>query len=719
MKVNRTLIVLLVLACGWGAWFEATAQRQLKKNPDRTLTGPGGAPNLPTQLPSDSRNSNRNRPAADTSGLNRDGRSGDPSKGGEEGGEPRLLETSLFNDSIKRQRIFTWRHNRYLNTLHLMPMDTAINDRFRDYPFLRRDVGATYLGTIGSPVVLHNYFKRQTDPSFYYFSPYLEYATTPDNMQFYNTKKAFTRLEYSGTLFSNSIFEEGNVNMFITANLLPQWNGSIRYRHFGTRGLLVNEATSNSELTFGTSYSGKRYRAHAGFVGSWWDNKENGGIVDDFFIRDTTMDARTIDVALASASTKINHYAFFLTQTYDVPLRLFRKDTTRSEEEDSDGGTMISFGHAVEYTTLTRSYSDRIELTDSVGRNYYGGRFFIHPVTSRDSMRMSLFDNRLFFSFQPWAADAIVSKLASGAGFSHRSNYAFSPLFYLSPTENRTQNNLYLYGSASGLFKRYFHWSAFARYDLTGEYHTQHDFSLNGTVGLSLYPLKGGVHFTGRLLYQLKQPDYFLQQTYSNHFVWDNDFNKTNELRAGLTLAIPDWRLEATFDYALLSDAVLFDRDARPVQEPAALHVLAGMLQQNFKVGLFHFDHRILLQTTLNDDAERLPLPTLSANLTYYIQGTLVRNVLTAQLGFDVYYHTRYRAYAYNPAAGAFHTQNTTYIGNYPYIDAFLNMKWKHATIFAKMVNGAEGWLDKEYFAALHYIRPQTVLKLGISWFFF
>ena len=699
MNALRIIIVLITTSLIVCLPIDSAAQ-QLRKRPIRPTQSEGFTPSNVNQ--------NRLRNPSDTSSTKRNVNK--TTVEGEEGekGEARLLETYLFNDTIKRQRIFTWQHNQFLNTLYLTPIDTLINDRFRDYPFLQYDVGATYLGTIGSAVMQHNYFERQNNHSFYYLSPYLEYAITPENIKFYNTKTAYTRFEYSGTLFANSIFEEGNVDAFVTANMLPQWNWSVRYRHMGARGLLEHEATDNNLFSLATSYSGKRYNAHAGFIYNGWNNKENGGMIDDRFILDTVVDVRTIGTQLNNAATNINNYSFFLTHSYAVPLNFFRKDSTLK-----DDGTVVFFGHSAEYTTTTRIYTDHI--TDSIGRAYYRNQFFINPTTTRDSMRQMIFDNKLFLSLQPWASDAIVSKLTGGIGFSYISNYAFRPEFYVSPIENETQANFYTYASASGVFRRYFHWDAFARYDLTG--YTQNDFLLNGNIGISLYPLKGGVHLTGNFLFRTKRPDYFLNNTYGNHFTWQNDFENTIETRIQAKLSIPDWDLEAGFNYSLLSKAIYFDTLAMPRQMNSEVNIMGFYLQKKFKAWLFHFDHRVLLQ--FSSDKDIMPLPTLSANLTYYLQAELVKNVLTAQIGADVYYNTAYYAYAYNPAIGTFHTQKEREIGNYPYMDAFVNLKWKHANIFVKVVNVTEGWTNGDYFSALHYIRPQRVFKFGISWFFF
>jgi hypothetical protein len=218
-------------------------------------------------------------------------------------------------------------------------------------------------------------------------------------------------------------------------------------------------------------------------------------------------------------------------------------------------------------------------------------------------------------------------------------------------------------------------------------------------------------------VFQTKRPDYFLNNTYTNHYIWQNDFNKTKELKLQATLAIPDWRLEASFDYSLLSDAVYFDNSAKPAQHNGELSILAASVKKDFKLWWFHLEHRLLLQVA--SDADILPLPLVSGNLTYYLQAPVVKNVLTAQIGVDARYNTAYYAYAYSPGAGAFYTQDRRSIGNYPYLDAFVHLKWKHAHIFLKVVNVAERLPNSDFFSALHYLRPERVFKVGLTWYFY
>ena len=49
-----------------------------------------------------------------------------------------------------------------------------------------------------------------------------------------------------------------------------------------------------------------------------------------------------------------------------------------------------------------------------------------------------------------------------------------------------------------------------------------------------------------------------------------------------------------------------------------------------------------------------LPLPYLSANLRWYFQFTVVKNVMEMQVGANAWYMTNWYMPAYNPATGAF-----------------------------------------------------------------
>jgi len=640
------------------------------------------------------------------------GKSARPSTEDPEKEKVEQLDSYAFDKDIVKNRLFRWQVNRYLNTPIIQKVDTTINDHRRDLIY-RKDVGATFLGVSGSAAVTFNYFQRRQHDFMYALTPFNDYFVTPDNLHFYNTRSPFTRFTYSGNPFSGHLFEESNLEALHTQNISPEWNLGLLYRRLGGNGLLPNESTDNRAFTLFTSYSGKRYLAQAGYIYNSTDNRQNGGMVDVGAILDTTLDVRTIDVNLNNAKELISTNTFFLVQTYGVPLN-FLYSRAVADSLGTGEGSIVYFGNSLEYTNAKRMYKDNINTTDSIGRRYYNNTFYINPTTSNDSIHTTLFDARLFVSLQPFAPDFLISKVTGGLGYRYLSNYGFDQSYYIRPMQNDKQNNFYLYGNAQGNFRQYFSWSAFARYYFTG--HNQNDFLFSADAALSIFPIKRGIHFWGKFSMDTRTPDYFLHNYYSNHLKWQNKFDKTIETKIEAGLRIPDWDINASIGYSLLKSPIFFDTTAMP-RQGGDVSILSAFVEKNFKLWLIHFDNRVLFQ--VSSDQEVIPLPALALNSAIYIEVEAVKNVLTAQIGGDVYYTTRYYAYGYNPAAGAFHVQRTRETGNCPYIDIFINLKWKRATLFIKYVNAFEGWPTGDYFSASHYIKPQSVLKFGLSWPFY
>lgn len=624
---------------------------------------------------------------------------------------PRMLDTYIVDDSLKYKRLITWKHDNYLNKITFVNPDTTYRENFNDYPFMRRDVGAAYLGVVGSATQLHNYFKREKLDIFEPFEPYLVYSYTPANLRFYNVKTPYTEFGYWGTLFANREKEESNIKILHTQNLSPSFNMTFSYERFGGKGLLGRESTDNRTLALYANYLGRRYVMHSGFISQGVKREENGGIINDTMVTDTTVeDSKTLEYRLESADNHLKRKTFFLTHSYGIPIRIFKSDTLKSGE-----GTTTYFGHSFEYSTYSKKYTDEIGLTDSVARALYNNMFLMSPTTTFDSIRVNNIENRFFLRLQPWAKEAIISRLDGGIGYQILGIYNFRPEFYISNKSNTVHNNVYLYFGADGNFRKYFRWDAFARYYLSGYY--ANNFKLDAKAGFSLYPHKEGIHFTGRLLLENRRPNWFSSSYYSNHYSWENNFTNITETKIEGHLNMPKYKLSLFAGYSLINNPIYYGMQGIAAQHSSLISILSAYIQKNFTIGFLHLDNRLLYQLTSN--SEVLPLPAISANLRYYMQFQLVKNVLTAQLGADVTFHSEYYSPSYSPALGIFHNQNDRKIGNYPYIDAFVNLQWKRTSIFVKYVNATQGWPDGDYFSAHHYIRPEKAIKFGIHWPFY
>ena len=73
------------------------------------------------------------------------------------------------------------------------------------------------------------------------------------------------------------------------------------------------------------NYLGKKYLMHTGYIYHMVEKSENGGIQDNSWIRDTTVDAREIDIRLNSASNKLKKHTAYLDQTFRIQFNFIEK----------------------------------------------------------------------------------------------------------------------------------------------------------------------------------------------------------------------------------------------------------------------------------------------------------------------------------------------------------------------------------------------------------
>jgi hypothetical protein len=367
----------------------------------------------------------------------------------------------------------------------------------------------------------------------------------------------------------------------------------LQYHRFGSNGMLKGEDVNNRNSVIAANYTGKKYMMHTGFIHNRVKKTENGGIMDLSWIRDTTVDAREIGVYLNDAHNDIKKSTIFLDQSYRIPLTFLDKDIRaekklreqedmkldsliaagdtaaveqfkmsieerRTRQEESKVDTLKTeittafIGHSSEYTVTRKSYKDNISANDTEARKYFGDRFYLNPTTSNDSLRVMKFDNKVFIRLQPWTSDAIVSKIDVGLGDKLLNYFTFNPKDYVTGRSNVVQNSVYLYAGAQGQYKKYLTWNAKGRYTFLG--HEINDFRIEGNASLSAYPFRRdrkspltlNVHFET----SLKEPDYYQQHLYTNHYMWNNDFGKISTTKLEASLDIPRWKMSASFAFS-------------------------------------------------------------------------------------------------------------------------------------------------------------------------
>ncbi len=625
---------------------------------------------------------------------------------------PRILETFVIPDSLYYERSLRWTHDQGTNRIRLEKIDTTSNYHFYDLPIYKNDADAIYLGTAGSASMQTNYFNRRDYDIAPFFTPYMMYSYDPESMPMYNTKSPYTVLSFWGNPFAETTREESDINLLSSQNITPGLNLSLAYQRYGSTGMLINERTDDRTFSIGSNYLGKRYEMHFGYLGQNVNRTENGGIIDPFWVCDTIVDGKAIEVNLKSASTTLRRRTLFLTHSLAVPMNFFRKNRDSLEVGQ---GTVVYLGHSFELSRYTKLYTDEIGETDTYGRTFYRDQFNIFKNASHDSLAVRRLENKVFMSLQPFAPDAIVSKIHAGLGVQMLRLYCFDPSDFVTGGSIANQFNTYVYGGVEGMLKKYFAWDASGKLNTTGYY--AGDFNLQGNIKLSFYPIRDGIHITGHIESALKTPHPFQKNVYFNHHVWDKDLSRTTESRITGSLSIPRLNLTAFVGYALMTNMLYYDENAEITQSQDPVQVLSAYVTENLKLGPFHMDNRVLYQVSGNQQV--LPLPKLTLNLRYYFQFPVVKNVMEMQIGANGIMYSKYYLPAYEPDLGVFYNQNIKQWGRNPYVDAFVNIQWKRACLYVKYCNVLHSLTRGDYFSAYNYIRPTRCLKFGIYWPFY
>ena len=625
---------------------------------------------------------------------------------------PRILETFAVPDSLYYKRALRWTHDQGTNKLRFEEIDTTYNYHYYDLLPFKNDADNIYLGVSGSASMHSNYFLRRDFDIAPFFTSYMDYSYTPETMPMYNVKSPYTILSYWGNPFAEPSREEADLNLLTTQNITPELNIAFAYQRFGSSGLLNNEKTSNRTFSIGSNYLGKKYEMHFGFTGQNVDRNENGGVKDEFWVCDTIVDTKAIEVNLNNAHTTLRRRTLFLTQSLAVPMNFFR----RNRDSLSVGeGTVMYLGHSFELSKYTKLYTDEISTSDKDTRAFYRDVFNIYPNASHDSLAVRCLENKLFVTLQPFAPDAIVSKIHGGVGVQMLRLYSFRPTDYITGVTASRQFNTYAYGGVEGMLKKYFAWDASGKMHLTGYY--AGDMNLQGNIKLSFYPIRDGIHLTGHIESSIKTPHPFQQNLLFNHHSWENNFSKSSDNRITGELRIPRLNFTAFVGYALVTNMLYYDENTAICQAENPMSILSAYVTENIKLGPLHLDNRVLYQ--LSSDQTVLPLPKLTLNLRYYFQFPVVKNVLTMQLGANGIMYSKYYLPSYAPDLGIFYNQNLKEWGNNPYVDVFANMQWKRASIFVRYCNVLHSLTRGDYFSAYNYIRPTKVLKFGIYWPFY
>ncbi len=622
----------------------------------------------------------------------------------------------------------------YLDTVSI---DTNWNSFYILNPVYKKSASNVFLGHIASPAMSHDFFKRGTG-DYFFLDPFKDYLKENQDITYYNTRRPFTDLEYSTSTGDREKLEQ-TIHVIHTQNVNPDLNIGMDYELFSDRGQYPYKNAKTVATTFFSNYINPVYRYHTNVtfnnIGPY---KDNGGLFLDDDLNDEELEEDFLKVNLEEAKVQIKNQAAFLSQEVRLGKSFANWVLYDTILPDSLIRSPLKLCHTFEYDRAYRLYSDQ----QNASQAFYANNFIDTSITNdstfyrsvKNTLQLKLdpseYHGFLFrssiaatFDFKRYAfnkpADTIVTGnpndtigfngdqlvwLNKDTSYNTKETYSY-PDHYLSGIIFGKYKNSVSLGLSGKLF--------FAGYH-KGDYEMDMDFTWNNKW---LVPLKFNAHAAS----SLKRPGFFMSRYSSNHYQWDylGQFDKIVRTEAGVNLKSMNENLSASYHYALIKNYTYFSTDTMPGQYSGLLHVNTVSLDAHNKLWKFHFKNRVLLQKSSSNKV--LSLPLFAIHNTTYFQSVIVENALKAQIGFEVFYHTPFHLPAFNPSYGYFYQQQVKKTGDYPYVNAFVNAKWKRTRILLKLGHATDLLpdLNRNYFSALHYPRNPLVFKIAIGWTFY
>lgn len=625
---------------------------------------------------------------------------------------------------IHRADPYAWRITQPLGDRYRVPMDTLMHNYYQTFLPSTYSVAYGYLGPLGSAGQSKIFFDRPQEPDFIFITPFWPYYKRPASTRFYNTRIPFTHVSYF----------TGGPKVSATDDLQVDFSGNINKRlaigasldYIFSRGYYDRQATKDFSYQLSGSYIGDRYELQFFLNTLNFVAQENGGITnDDYILKPDEMggnkngiDTRTIPVHLRDAVNRVRGKVYYVTQRYNLGFE-------RTEQKDSIEETVFvpvsSIIHTIEYTANRRRFiaGSLPTVSETPEDNYFQHRYFNSTKTNDTTAYWSL-KNTIGISLREG-----FNKYAK-AGLAAYLTYDIRKYRLMGDTiPGSFDNGVWM----SGPRKTYTDNVAWVGAELSKRSGKILTYDVNGKLGIigseigsidvqgninTRFPLfKDTIQLRAYGFFKNTEPSYYYKHYVSNHFIWNNDFGKERRLRIGGEFTVPRWGTRLNVGVENLQNYVYYGSDQMPHQTSSLIQVFSASLDQSFRIGILNWENQLVYQKSSKTDI--LPLPDFSVYSNLYLLFRIAK-VLHVQFGIDCRYFTKYYAQGYQPATLGFYNQDKIKVGNYPLMNAYVNMKLKQTRFFVLFSHVNKGIIGgNDYFSIPHYPLNPRSFQVGVS----
>ena len=588
-----------------------------------------------------------------------------------------------------------------IGLLNMHAYDTALSG-FQNYdPQYKKDRFSANLGNVGSNSrdLVPYPFMRPSGWDFGIHSFDL-YMYRNDSVKYYKIYKTFTEVSYF-----QGPKKENTFHAIFSRNLYKSLNLGFDLRVMNAPGAYVRQRTNDINFVLTLQYftKDKRYGFISNFIFNRLRNFENGGIkYDSMFENNTEKNRQAIGVNLQYAENRMKESGFYTKHYFNLSRHARdEKDTAFLNSSHFDLGRL---SYAFYFNRQVQNYMDSF-LDTGFYKNVYLDHF-----GTRDSITIDKIVNELTWSNPTFRKDRKLRLLQIEAGIRQQYiHYSFKDSLFQHRyfIQYIPKVALYFQPFSSLLLE------AHGDYVL-GDYN-EGDFSLRVNLSSILGKQNknaGTITLTG--IYAYQQPGWFYNHFLGNNFKWDTAFNKQGLISGGFDYKFKF--LNAGFNFNRITNFVYLDSNALPKQFKNEFGYLYVYFNTDLNLWRFRIRTQLVYQTIQGTTILRLP--AFMGNLSVFYTQPLFKGAALLQPGLTFYYNTLYYADGYMPALRSYYLQDKKQIGNYLYMDVFINIKIQRARFFVAYTNWGSFFEGRTYYASPHYPNQDASFKFGVSWRF-
>ena len=573
---------------------------------------------------------------------------------------------------------------------------------------------------------------------------YPGYSKTPSNVTFYQAQTPHAVLSYNSSL--NQSYQ---LHVTHTQNINDHWNYALDYHLINPDGSFSNSSATDHLFDFNTNYYSRdaRYQLSAGVIWQRMVVGENGGLSSpSSYYNKNFRNTSGIPVVSTNTMSFNNEVVLFAKQSFNTVRQFEWYRPIKKQYVDTliDTSTVqVTYFDSVTLDSLLRDstvYATRYQLIDSIigydtlqpndPHIYNTGVFGLELEYQRQKYRYAVVDSSLYNQLSAslfWTNDAYMD---------HRWHNPLKLYGGVRPEISWLQLNDSLY-SQSNLRRVALY--PFARVEISPWPATELNVYAEAAPNLAEYNLDARLVFPFRDSIGNSKHNITLRaqiKAYNPELIYEAQ-NLLVKSPATVTPLKPigvrkieaDYTRKDLFQIHLAASHVShniwfeqFGDSSSSALLPRQAEGSALLLQGRVNLYLtitswLHYDMQQHLQ--FSSDQEQIRVPLFASKNSFYTDFKLFHNALRTQIGFDIRYHTPYKADAYDPLMGVFYRQNDTKVGNYLWADFFINLQIKRASVYAKAAH-LNSFIEDHSFCILpHYPSKQFGFFFGITWKFF